>query len=247
MKLVRILPLALLALCLSFVAASADDAPAAAAAKPAAAKSAAAKSAKPGAKMGATDKAIIAIDAQIAAAKIDKSNPTWKQSLPMPKAVSFDSTRKYYVKLTTNKGDILIRFMPDIAPMHVTNFIYLARMGFYDGTIFHRVIPNFMAQGGDPVGNGTGGPGYGFNPEFSDKVKHDRAGLLSMANTGQPNSDGSQFFLTFVATPWLNGKHCIFGEVVEGLDVLKKLEAAGTQSGQTTEKLTLDKAVVSVK
>ena len=243
MKRVRILSLALLALVLTCaVAVAADQAPGATkdAAKPAAA-------AKGAAKAGASDKAIAAIDAQIAGAKVDKTKPGWKSSLPMPKAVTFDPAKKYFVRLTTNKGVVLIRFMPDVAPMHVTNFIYLTRLGFYDGTIFHRVIPNFMAQGGDPLGNGMGGPGYGFNPEFSDKVKHDRPGLLSMANTGQPNSDGSQFFLTFVATPWLNGHHCIFGEVVEGLDVLKKLEAAGSQSGQTTERLTLDKAVVEVK
>jgi cyclophilin family peptidyl-prolyl cis-trans isomerase len=194
-----------------------------------------------------SDPAIKAIDAQIAAAKIDKKNPNWKTALPLPKAVKFTPTKKYFVHMTTNKGEITIRFMPDVAPLHVTNFIYLARMGFYDGTIFHRVITGFMAQGGDPVGNGTGGPGYGFNPEFSDKVKHDKGGLLSMANTGQPNSDGSQFFLTFVATPWLNGKHCIFGEVVEGLDVVQKLEAAGSRSGAPTERLTLDKVTVEVK
>ena len=207
-----------------------------------------AKPAKPeAASTAVSDAAIKAIDAQITAAKVDKKNPNWKTALPMPKAVKFSADKKYFVRMTTNKGEVLIRFMPDVAPMHVTNFIYLTRMGFYDGTIFHRVITAFMAQGGDPLGNGMGGPGYGFNPEFSENVKHDRGGLLSMANTGQPNSDGSQFFLTFVATPWLNGKHAIFGEVVEGLDVVKKLEAAGSRTGATTEKVTLDKAVVEVK
>jgi hypothetical protein len=136
---------------------------------------------KPAKSEAAGDAAIKAIDAQIAAAKIDKKNANWKTALPLPKAVKFTATKKYFVHMTTNKGEITIRFMPDVAPLHVTNFIYLARMGFYDNTTFHRVITGFMAQGGDPLGNGTGGPGYGFNPEFSDKVKHDRGGLLSMA------------------------------------------------------------------
>ncbi|MCC6650411.1 MAG: peptidylprolyl isomerase [Candidatus Eisenbacteria bacterium] len=167
-------------------------------------------------------------------------------SLPMPKVVKFSEGKQYFVRMTTNKGDVLIRFMPDIAPFHVTNFLYLTRIGFYDGTPFHRVITRFMAQGGDPTGTGGGSPGYGFGGEFSDKAKHDRPGLLSMANAG-PGTDGSQFFLTFVATPWLNGKHTIFGEVVEGMDVLKALEAAGTQSGATTEKLSIVKCVAEVK
>jgi cyclophilin family peptidyl-prolyl cis-trans isomerase len=205
------------------------------------------KAAPKAASPAASDPAIKAIDAQIAAAKIDKKAPNWKTALTLPKAVKFSADKKYFVRMTTSKGEILIRFMPDIAPLHVTNFIYLARMGFYDGTTFHRVIQGFMAQGGDPLGTGMGGPGYGFNSEFSENVKHDHAGMLSMANTGQPGSDGSQFFLTFVATPWLNGKHTIFGEVVEGLDVLKKLEAAGSRTGATTEHLTLDKVVVEVK
>ncbi|MBI5167882.1 MAG: peptidylprolyl isomerase [Candidatus Eisenbacteria bacterium] len=164
----------------------------------------------------------------------------------MPKAVTFTPGKQYFVRMTTNKGVVVIRFMPEIAPMHVTNFLYLTKLGFYDGTPFHRVITRFMAQGGDPTGTGMGGPGYGFGGEFSDKAKHDRPGLLSMANAG-PGTDGSQFFLTFVATPWLNGKHTIFGEVVEGLDVLKALEAAGSQSGATTEKLTLVKCEAEVR
>jgi len=200
--------------------------------------------AKPAA--GAADAALAAIDAQIAGAKVNKSAQGWKMSLPMPKVVKFSEGKQYFVRMTTNKGDVLIRFMPDIAPFHVTNFLYLTRIGFYDGTPFHRVITRFMAQGGDPTGTGGGSPGYGFGGEFSDKAKHDRPGLLSMANAG-PGTDGSQFFLTFVATPWLNGKHTIFGEVVEGMDVLKALEAAGTQSGATTEKLSIVKCVAEVK
>jgi cyclophilin family peptidyl-prolyl cis-trans isomerase len=130
--------------------------------------------------------------------------------------------------------------------MHVTSFIYLTRLGFYDGLSFHRVIPGFMAQGGDPVGNGTGGPGYNFNGEFSPNVKHDRGGLLSMANAG-PGTDGSQFFLTFVETPWLDGKHTIFGKVVEGMETLKALEAVGTPNGRTTEPLSMTKVTIEVR
>jgi len=116
--------------------------------------------------------------------------------------------------------------------MHVTSFAYLIKVGFFDGLTFHRVITGFMAQGGCPLGSGSGGPGYQFDGEYSPAVKHNRGGLLSMANAG-PGTDGSQFFLTFVPTPWLDGKHTIFGEVVEGMDVVKALEAVGSQSGRT--------------
>jgi cyclophilin family peptidyl-prolyl cis-trans isomerase len=137
--------------------------------------------------------------------------------------------------------------MPDVAPMHVSSTIYLTEVGFYDGTSFHRVIPGFMAQGGDPLGNGTGGPGYKYAGEFSPKVKHDKPGLLSMANAG-PGTDGSQFFLTFVPTSHLDGKHTIFGEVVEGLDNLKKMERFGSSpSGKTSKPIVLDAAKIVVE
>jgi cyclophilin family peptidyl-prolyl cis-trans isomerase len=130
--------------------------------------------------------------------------------------------------------------------MHVSSTIYLARTGFYDGLGFHRVIPGFMAQGGDPLGRGTGGPGYQYAGEFDPKLKHDKGGLLSMANAG-PGTDGSQFFLTFVATPWLDGKHTIFGEVVEGMGTLQELERRGSPSGQTKEKLEIRTARITVE
>jgi cyclophilin family peptidyl-prolyl cis-trans isomerase len=149
------------------------------------------------------------------------------------------------VTLRTNKGPVKIKFMPDVAPMHVTSFLYLAKLGFFDGLAFHRVITGFMAQGGCPLGTGTGGPGYKFSGSFRPDVKHDRPGLLSMANAG-PGTDGSQFFLTFVPTPWLDGKHTIFGEVVEGMDTLKALEAAGSRDGATREPLKIEKATVEV-
>ena len=192
------------------------------------------------------DKAMHMIDEQIEKAKVDKTKKDWKTTLTMPTVATFDPARKYYVRMVTNKGPIKIRLMPDVAPMHVTSFAYLTRMGFYDGIPFHRVIQGFMAQGGCPLGNGMGGPGYKFAGEFRADVKHDRGGLLSMANAG-PGTDGSQFFLTFVPTPWLDGKHTIFGEVVEGKDVLKALEAAGSSSGATSEPLSMQKVTIEVE
>lgn len=192
------------------------------------------------------DKAVQQINDQIAKANVDKSKSNWRTTLPAPKTVSFEPGRTYYAEMQTSKGPIKIKLMPEVAPMHVTSFIYLANLGFYDGLSFHRVIPGFMAQGGCPLGSGTGGPGYKYAGEFSPKVKHDKGGLLSMANAG-PGTDGSQFFLTFKATPWLDGKHTIYGQVVEGLETLKQLEAAGTESGRTTEPLKMDKVTIVVE
>jgi len=191
------------------------------------------------------DKAMMQIDEMVA--KVDKSKASWRTTLTKPEVATFDPKHTYFVNMVTNKGPIKIRLMPDVAPMHVTSFMYLTKLGFYDGIAFHRVIPRFMAQGGDPLGNGTGGPGYKFAGEFSDKVKHDKPGLLSMANAG-PGTDGSQFFLTFVATPWLDGKHTIFGEIVEGMDTMKKLEAAGTPgAGAVKEPLRMEKVTIEVE
>ncbi|MBL4629806.1 MAG: peptidylprolyl isomerase, partial [Paraglaciecola sp.] len=146
----------------------------------------------------------------------------------------------------TNKGEIVIKLMPDVAPMHVSSTIYLTSIGFYDNIIFHRIIPGFMAQGGDPLGNGSGNPGYKYAGEFSDEVKHTKGGLLSMANSG-PNTDGSQFFLTFKATPWLDGKHTIFGEVTQGMDVVESIEKLGSRNGKTSEQVSIVKATISVQ
>lgn len=195
---------------------------------------------------GAKDRAMQQIDQQITNAKVDKTKSSWKTTLTKPTAVTFDASKQYFARMVTNKGPIVIKFLPEVAPMHVTSFIYLTKLGFYDGLSFHRVITNFMAQGGDPLGNGSGGPGYQFGGEFSPNVKHDRGGLLSMANAG-PGTDGSQFFLTFVPTPWLDGKHTIFGEVVEGMETLQALEAAGSQSGRTSEPLKMEKVTIEVK
>lgn len=127
--------------------------------------------------------------------------------------------KKYSATLSTDKGDIVLELFADKVPVTVNNFVFLAREGFYDGTIFHRVISGFMAQGGDPTGTGRGGPGYRFADEFLPSLKHDKPGILSMANAG-PGTNGSQFFITHVPTPHLNNKHSVFGQVVSGMDVL---------------------------
>jgi len=133
--------------------------------------------------------------------------------------MAIDPAKKYQARMKTDKGDIVIKLFADKAPNTVNNFVFLAKEGYYDGIIFHRVIADFMAQCGDPTGTGTGGPGYTFGDEFHPDLRHDRGGILSMANAG-PNTNGSQFFLTHVPTPWLDDRHSVFGEVTEGLDVL---------------------------
>ncbi len=135
-------------------------------------------------------------------------------------AMTIDVSHKYTATISTEKGDIVVELFAKEAPKTVNNFVSLARDGFYDGTTFHRVIPNFMAQGGDPTGTGSGGPGYTFEDEISDK-KH-VTGALSMANSG-PNTNGSQFFITYSPQHHLDGKHSVFGQVIEGMNVLNKL------------------------
>ncbi len=139
----------------------------------------------------------------------------WKN----PPEMVIDPKKKYTAILHTDKGDITLELTADKTPRTVNNFVFLARENFYDGIIFHRVIPDFMAQGGDPTGKGSGGPGYRFADEFDPSLKHDRPGVLSMANAG-PGTNGSQFFITHVPTPWLDGKHSIFGHVIGGMDVV---------------------------
>jgi peptidyl-prolyl cis-trans isomerase B (cyclophilin B) len=127
-----------------------------------------------------------------------------------------------YATFDTDRGPIKVELYPDKAPLTVANFVNLARRGFYDGLNFHRVIADFMIQGGCPEGSGRGGPGYRFEDEANNGIGHER-GVLSMANAG-PNTNGSQFFITHVATPWLDGKHTVFGKVVEGLEAVDKVE-----------------------
>ncbi len=176
----------------------------------------------------------------------DLGENAWKLQLEKPALMTFDPEKEYFWIMETNKGTIKIRLMPEVVPMHVTSTIFLTNKKFYDGLTFHRVIPGFMAQGGCPVGNGKHGPGYQYDGEIDPNVVHDKPYLLSTANTG-PGTDGSQFFITFKATPWLNGKHTIFGEVVEGQDVVKKLEEAGTSTGTPKETLTINTARIEEK
>lgn len=132
------------------------------------------------------------------------------------------------VVLETSQGNIEVQLFPDVAPKACENFIGLAQKGYYNGLIFHRVIKDFMVQGGDPTGTGQGGEslwGGNFEDEFSPQVEFDRQGLLAMANAG-PGTNGSQFFITTIPTPWLNGRHTIFGEVVSGYDVVQKIESS---------------------
>ena len=144
--------------------------------------------------------------------------------------MSISPDTRYAATINCNVGAMRIELFPNEAPMTVNNFIYLARDGFYDGVIFHRVIKNFMIQGGDPTGTGTGGPGYKFGDECVPSLVFNRPGILAMANSG-PNTNGSQFFITVAPTPHLNGKHTIFGVVVEGQDVLEAISTARVGAG----------------
>lgn len=141
------------------------------------------------------------------------------QQWSVPPNMEIDPKKSYTAVLHTDKGDITVQLFADKTPKTVNNFVFLARQGFYNGTIFHRVIADFMAQGGDPSGSGSGGPGYRFADEFHPSLRHDKAGVLSMANAG-PNTNGSQFFITHVPTPWLDNKHSVFGQVTDGIKVL---------------------------
>jgi peptidyl-prolyl cis-trans isomerase B (cyclophilin B) len=139
-----------------------------------------------------------------------------------PPAMQIDPTKKYTARMETDNGTMVIELFADKTPVTVNSFVFLAREGFYDGVIFHRVIANFMAQGGDPTGTGRGGPGYRFQDEFHPSLKHNKRGILSMANAG-PGTNGSQFFITHGPTPHLDNKHSVFGQVIEGEDVLMSI------------------------
>ncbi|HEX8033401.1 MAG TPA: peptidylprolyl isomerase [Ktedonobacterales bacterium] len=140
-----------------------------------------------------------------------------------PPAMQIDPNKRYVAVFHTDKGDFQVELFAKQAPITVNNFVFLARDGFYNGTTFHRVIRDFMAQGGDPTATGTGGPGYQFNDEPGAlALKHDAPGILSMANAGR-NTNGSQFFITFGPTPHLNGKHGVFGRVISGMDVVNSI------------------------
>jgi len=141
-----------------------------------------------------------------------------------PPEIQINAEKKYKAVVKTDKGDMTCELYTAHVPQTVNNFVFLAREGFYDNTIFHRVIDDFMVQGGDPTGTGRGGPGYRFADEFDSALRHDARGILSMANAG-PDTNGSQFFITHGPTPHLDNRHSVFGKVVEGEDVLMSIPA----------------------
>ena len=153
-------------------------------------------------------------------------------SYSAPPPVTIDTSKQYTATIETGKGNIVLELFASDVPVTVNNFVFLAGEGFYDGTTFHRVIPDFMAQGGDPTGTGTGGPGYKFADEFTEHTHV--TGALSMANAG-PNTNGSQFFITYSPQPHLDGKHSVFGQLVDGMDVLKAIE-----NGDTIVQITIE-------
>lgn len=155
-------------------------------------------------------------------------------SAPPPTAI--DSNKNYTATFVTSRGEIVADLFAKDAPNTVNNFVFLAREGFYDGTSFHRVIDNFMIQGGDPTGTGRGGPGYKFADELKNNPRKHQVGSLSMANAG-PNTNGSQFFITHIVTDWLDGKHTVFGQVRSGQDVVNAVK-----QGDKLEKVTIQES-----
>jgi len=153
-----------------------------------------------------------------------------------PPPMSIDSSKKYTATFETSRGTIVCELFATDAPNTVSNFVFLARDKFYDGTVFHRVIADFMIQGGDPTGTGRGGPGYRFADECKGNPHRHKVGSLSMANAG-PNTNGSQFFITHIATDWLDGKHTVFGQVTSGQDIVN-----ATQQGDTLKSVTITEA-----
>jgi cyclophilin family peptidyl-prolyl cis-trans isomerase len=147
----------------------------------------------------------------------------------------------------TSMGTFKVELFTDLAPITTKNFIDLSKKEFYNGVIFHRVIDNFMIQGGDPTGTGRGGPGYSIPDEFAAELKHDKPGILSMANAG-PNTGGSQFFVTLVPTPWLDGRHAIFGTVVEGMEIVSAIGSTKTGPGdKPVEDVVIKKLTIEEK
>ena len=149
-----------------------------------------------------------------------------------PPPMQIDPSKSYEATISTSKGDIQVELDAANAPKTVNNFVFLANDDFYDGTVFHRVIPNFMLQGGDPTGTGRGGPGYRFEDETKGNPNSHERGVLSMANAG-PDTNGSQFFITFQPQPHLNGKHTVFGRVTDGMDVVDSIRQGDTLNSVT--------------
>ena len=166
-----------------------------------------------------------------------------QKSYERPPKMALKPGYDYHAVLVTSQGTVRVRLFAEEAPETVNNFVFLARDGYFDGTTFHRVIKDFMVQGGDPTGTGAGGPGYRIGDEFHPELRHDKPGVLSMANAG-PNTGGSQFFITHVATPWLDDRHAVFGEVVEGMDVVNSIGERDPQRarepGETIERVEIE-------
>src|SRR5579862_8526691 len=151
---------------------------------------------------------------------------------PSPPQMTIDANKKYSATFNTSRGEIVCELFAKEAPKTVNNFVFLARDKFYDGTKFHRVLANFMIQGGDPEGSGRGGPGYRFEDETKGNPHKHKVGTLSMANAG-PNTNGSQFFITHVVTDWLDGKHTVFGQVLKGQDIVNAVQQGDTLTSVT--------------
>ena len=166
-----------------------------------------------------------------------------QKSYDLPPEMALKPGYDYHAVFVTSQGTMRVRLFAKEAPETVNNFVFLARDGYFDGTTFHRVIKDFMVQGGDPTGTGAGGPGYRIGDEFHPELRHDKPGVLSMANAG-PNTGGSQFFITHVATPWLDDRHAVFGEVVEGMDVVNAIKERDPQRarepGETIERVEIE-------
>lgn len=151
-----------------------------------------------------------------------------------PPTMAIDTKKNYHVTMETNRGTIVLEMYPQYAPKTVNNFVFLASEGFYDGVVFHRVIPDFVIQGGDPTGTGRGGPGYRFGDEFAGNPLKHETGVISMANAG-PGTNGSQFFITHSPQPHLNGKHTVFGKVIEGQDVVDAIRVGDMMTAVSAE------------
>src|SRR5215213_2634904 len=169
------------------------------------------------------------------------------QSYSAPPPMTIDPAKSYTATITTPRGDFVVNLRPDLAPQTVNSFVFLAKAGFFNGLTWHRVLPNFMAQGGDPTGTGGGGPGYTVPDEFTDKVKFDKPGIVAMANTGRPNSGGSQFFVTTAPADYLDGKYTIFGEVTQGQEIVNAIPLRDPGQNPTTPGEQIVKIVISEK
>jgi cyclophilin family peptidyl-prolyl cis-trans isomerase len=176
-------------------------------------------------------------------ARVPASAEEEKRMFDQPPKMQIDPAKDYTAVMKTSCGTIELRLYAAQTPVTVNSFVFLAEQGFFDGLTFHRIIPDFVLQGGDPEGTGSGGPGYQFEDEIVKSLKFDRPGLLAMANSG-PDTNGSQFFITTGEPKHLNGMHTIFGEVTDGMDVVKEIEGFGTSAGSPTETVYIDKVTI---